>query len=161
MLKRIAHNAVVAATFAFVFVMSAAVAVTITGRESSFGRSVLQSGIAAQTPELAITASTTQTLPGAYQLTAGVSQITTANSNDAVKLPSLTALGSPSNLDASLNLIVINNTANSIQVFPFASTDVIVSNGAAGGAGAALTLTTLKSLDCWSVSSGRWYCMQG
>jgi len=49
-----------------------------------------------------------------------------------------------------------------MNVFSFAATDVIVSNGTAGGAGAALAIATLKSADCWaSTALGRWYCTVG
>jgi len=158
MLKRLFNSAAAGLVFALAALVTGAFALSITGRDSQFQRSILQAGIPAVSTELAITASTTQTLAGAYQLSAGFSQVGTASSNDAVKLPSLTALGSPSNLDASLNMVIANNTANSITVFPFASTDVIVVGNTALGAGAAFTLTTLKVMECWSASSGRWYC---
>lgn len=161
MLKSALRVGLLAAVAGICFVVSAAVALSITGRETQFQRSILQAGIPAVSTDLAITASTTQTLAGAYQLSAGFSQVTTANSNDAVKLPSLTALGSPSNVDAALNMTIANNTANTVGVFPFASTDIIVNNGSAGSAGAVLGLPTLKTMECWSASSGRWYCTIG
>ena len=87
---------------------------------------------------------------------------TVATIGDGVKLPSITQLGSPTSLDGAINVVVVNNTANSMNVFPFLATDVIVSNGTAGGAGAALAVAALKNADCWaSTSLGRWYCTVG
>jgi hypothetical protein len=162
MLKRVLKAILTGAACAVGFVMTAALALSITGRDTAYQRTILQVGIPAVSNELGITASTTQTLVGAYQLSAGFSQITTANASDAVKLPNMSSLGPPTNIDGSLNVVIANNTANSVQVFPNLSTDVIVSNGSAGGAGAAFTLTTLKTLECWAATaSGRWYCTMG
>ena len=158
MLRKAIRSVCYGSVFGVSLLMTAAFALQITGRNSDNQRSIFQAGIAASSTELGITASTTQTQVGAYQLSAGLSQITTANSADAVKLPSLSNLGSPSNLDAALNVVIINNTANTVQLFPFSSTDVIVSGGSAAGAGASKNIPTLTTADCWSVSTGRWYC---
>jgi hypothetical protein len=59
-------------------------------------------------------------------------------------------------------MVIVNNTANTVGVFPFLATEVIVNNGSAGGAGAVLALPTLKTMECWSATgSGRWYCTIG
>lgn len=159
MIKRTLNAVWFGAVFGASLMLSAALALTVTGRNSENRQSIFQMGIQAMSVETGITASTTQSQVGAYQLSAGVSQITTANANDAVKLPSLSALGSPSNVDASLNVTVINNTAGNITLYPFAATDVIVMGGTAAGAGALKTLATLTTTECWSISTtGRWYC---
>jgi hypothetical protein len=163
-MKRLLKSTLSGVVFALAALATVAFAVTLTGRETTQQRSIFQIGMAAVTPETGITATPSGTQVTAYQLTAGVSQVTTvATIGDAVKLPSL-ALGPPTNLDGALNVIVINNTANSMNMFPFAATDVIVSTtaGTAGGAGAAMAVAALKMADCWSITgSGRWYCSVG
>lgn len=162
-MKKILSTALRAIVAGLCFAVSAALALSITGRDTQFQRSVLQSGISAMTPELSITATPSGSQTTSYQLSAGVSQVVTvASSGDGVRLVSTTALGAPTNVDASLNMIVINaHASNAVNMFPFASTDVIVNNGSAGGAGAALSIPALKNADCWSVSTGKWYCTIG
>lgn len=163
MMKRFLNSVAAGAIFALATLITAALGLQITGRDTTNQRVIWQSGISAASTELGITATASGTQANSYQLTAGFSLVTTSTVGpDGVKLPSITAIGAPSNVDASLNVIVVNDTANSINVFPFAATDVIVSGGTAGGAGAALAVTTRKQIDCWSATStGRWYCTQG
>jgi hypothetical protein len=164
MMKRLLNSALSGVVFALAVLATAALAVTLTGRESSQSRAIYQAGMFAVTPEAGITATPSGTITTAFQLGAGVSQVTTvATIGDAVKLPSM-APGAPTSLDGSLNVVIINNTANSMNVFPFAATDVIVNTtaGTAGGAGAAIAVAALKMADCWSIAgSGRWYCSIG
>jgi hypothetical protein len=162
-MKRLLNSALSGAVFALAVLVTAALALQITGRDSTNQRVIWQSGIQAVSTELGITATASGTQATSYQLSAGFSLVTTvATIGDGVKLPSITGIGAPSNVDASLNVVVVNNTANSMNIFPFAATDVIVSNGAAGGAGAALAVGALKNADCWSATStGRWYCTVG
>jgi hypothetical protein len=139
--------------------IQAALAWVIHGRNSEGANEIIQTGISASSVEQAITATPSGTILTSYQLSAGVSQVTTvATIGDGVKMPSVTALGPPTNLDASLNMIVINHTSNSLNIWPFASSDVFVSGGSALGAGAALALPSNKVASCYSVSIGRWYC---
>jgi len=142
---------------------SAALALTISGRDTSQQRSISQVGIRALSTDLGVTATASGTQVNSYQITAGFTLVTTvATIGDSVKMPSITALGAPTNVDAALNIIIVNNTANSMNVFPFAATDVIVSGGAAASAGAAMAVAALKSASCWSATStGRWYCIIG
>ena len=164
-MKRLLSSALSGMVFALAAFATVALAVTLSGRDTNLSRSISQVGMAAVTPETGITATPSGTQVTSYQLTAGVSQVTTvATIADGVRLPSLTQLGAPTNLDASLNVVVINNAANSLNMFPFTSTDVIVNvtAGTAGGAGAALAVPALKRADCWSISStARWYCTIG
>ena len=162
-MKRFLNSAAAGAIFALAALATTATALVVTGRISANNREIFQVGIQAVTPEQGITATPSGTQATSYQLSAGVSFVTTvATIGDGVKLPSITAIGAPTNLDGAINIIVVNNTANSMNVFPFAATDVIVSNGTAGGAGAALAIATLKSADCWaSTALGRWYCTVG
>ena len=162
-MKRFLNSAAAGAIFALAALATSATALVISGRISQNNREIFQVGIAAVTPEQGITATASGTQATSYQLSAGVSFVTTvATIGDGVRLPSITAIGPPTNLDGSLNVIVVNNTANSMNIFPFAATDVIVSAGVAGAAGAALAVGTLKNADCWaSTALGRWYCTVG
>jgi len=157
------RSAAYGAIFALAAFATTATALVIAGRVSTNNRDMFQVGIQAVTPEQGITATPSGTQVTSYQLSAGVSFVTTvATIGDGVKLPSITQLGSPTSLDGAINVVVVNNTANSMNVFPFLATDVIVSNGTAGGAGAALAVAALKNADCWaSTSLGRWYCTVG
>jgi len=163
MMKRFLNSAAAGAIFALAALATSATALVISGRISQNNREIFQVGIAAVTPEQGITATASGTQATSYQLSAGVSFVTTvATIGDGVRLPSITAIGPPTNLDGAINVIVVNNTANSMNIFPFAATDVIVSNGVAAGAGAALAIAALKSADCWaSTALGRWYCTVG
>jgi hypothetical protein len=160
-MKRTLHAVWYGAVFAVSVMLTSAFALTITGRNSENARSIFQTGIPAISREDGIVASTTQTLAGAYQLTAGMSIVATANVNDAVKLPS-SLQGPGGNGPYAIQVAIVNNAANSINVFPFASTDVIVTSSGVGSAGAALALpTTTKAMECWAIADGRYYCQLG
>jgi hypothetical protein len=162
-MKRYLRAAAAGAIFGLAAMLVPALSVTILGRDTTNYRNIMQAGISALTPEHGVTATPSGTQATSYQLTAGISFVTTvATIGDGVKLPSITAIGAPTNLDGALNVIVVNNTANSMNVFPFLATDVIVSNGTAAGAGAALAVAALKNADCWANTAlGRWYCTVG
>ena len=162
-MKRFLNSAASGMIFALAAVVTTATALVVSGRITTNQREIFQVGIQAMTPEQGITATPSGTQVTSYQLSAGVSFVTTvATIGDGVRLPSITAIGPPTNLDGAINVIVVNNTANSMNVFPFLATDVIVSNGTAAGAGAALAIAALKSADCWaSTALGRWYCTVG
>jgi hypothetical protein len=162
-MKRFLNSAASGAIFALAALATAAMALQIAGRDSGQSRNIFQVGMAAISTDLGVTATPSGTQANSYQITAGFTLVTTvATIGDGVKMPSITNIGAPSNLDTSLNVIVVNNTANSMNVFPFLATDVIVSNGTAAGAGAALAVPALKNADCWSATStGRWYCTVG
>lgn len=90
---------------------------------------VISSGINARSVETGITASATQTQAGGYALTKAVSVVaTSAASGNAVTLPALTA---------GQSVLVFNNGANPIKVFPNGASDTI--DG--GSAAASVTLT--------------------
>ena len=163
MIKRFLNSTAVNAIIATVLATTAALSLQIAGRESGQNRNIFQTGIAASSTDLSVTATPSGTQVNSYQITAGFTVVTVSTVGpDGVKMPSITAIGSPTNLDASMNIVIANNTANSINVFPFAATDQIVSAGVAAAAGAPLVLTTLKSIDCWSATTpGRWYCQAG
>lgn len=162
-MKRLFNSAAAGAMFALAFTavlsFEAAFGWPIRGRDSENAYNIVQSGIPALSVEQGITATPTGTQATSYQLTAGLSQVTTSTAGpDGVRLPSVTQLQSPTNLDASLTMVVANHTANAINLFPFEATTLIVSGGVAGGAGAAVSIPTNKVASCYSVSTGRWYC---
>lgn len=162
-MKRYLNSAVIGASFALAFVtvlsIQAAFGWVIRGRDSEGANNIVQTGIPAISVEQGITATPTGTQATSYQLTAGLSQVTTSTTGpDGVRLPSVTNLYSPSNLDGSLTIVVANHTANAINLFPFEATTLIVSGGVAGAAGAAVSIPTNKVANCYSVSTGRWYC---
>lgn len=159
-MKRFLNSAsLIALGFVAVLALEAAYGWPIRGRDSEGAYNIVQSGIPATSVEQGITATPSGTLATSYQLSAGVSQVTTvATIGDSVKLPSVSNLYSPSNLDGSLAMVVANHTGNSMNLFPNESTTVIVSGGTALGAGAALAIPSNKMASCYSVSTGRWYC---
>ena len=161
MIKRLLSSAAVGACFALglLAVFQAASGWPIRGRDSEGAYNIVQSGIPATSVEQGITATPTGTQANSYQLSAGVSQVTTSTVGpDGVKLPSVSSLYSPTSLDAALAMVIANHTANAINLFPFEATTVIVSGGVAGGAGAAVSIPSNKVASCYSVSTGRWYC---
>ena len=145
----------------FASLLSAAFAasVQITGRNSEQRNSIFQMGIPALTRDEAITATAAGTQVNSYQLTAGLSQITVvASGNDSVKLPSTTYTPIIPGAPYGINVVIVNQSANTLGIFPFLSTDTI--NG--GGAGAIFTGTTTgKVADCFVVADGKWWCQIG
>ena len=162
-MKRYLNSVAAGAIFALAALGTTALAIQIAGRTSTDQRNIVQVGIAAVSTDQNVTATPSGTQVTSYQITAGATFVTTSTVGpDGVKMPSITGIGPPTNLDAAMNIIIVNNTANSINVFPFLATDVIVSNGVAAAAGAPLVVTTLKNADCWgSTVLGRWYCTVG
>lgn len=164
-MNRFLKSAASGAIFALAAVATAAVALQISGRNTDRYRAIDQVGIAAMSNEIGITATASGTQVNSYQLTAGVSYVSTvATIGDSVKMPSTTALGAPTNLDGSMNIVIINGTANSMNVFPFLATDIMNTNGTASGAGASMAIAAGKQADCWSVNVagvGKWYCSVG
>lgn len=162
-MKRYLDTAAKGALFALGFIavlsLQSAFGWVIHGRNSEGANDIVQTGIPATSVEQGITATPSGTQLNAYQLTAGVNQVTTvATIGDAVRLPSVSALYSPTSLDGSLAIVTANHTGNSMNMFPFEATTVIVSGGTALGAGAALAIPANKVASCYSVSTGRWYC---
>ncbi len=101
------------------------------------------------------TASTTQTRLGGLPLTRGVTCIDTANNNDAVTLCGPMANPLPQGSiqpQAGMQILVHNNSGNTIQVFPPGANDVIEGNAA----GAAVNLSTnrIGFYQCISVVGG-------
>ena len=93
--------------------------------------------------EDSITATTTHTQAGGYQLTAQVSRVATvANAADAVTLPPALV---------GKNILVINSGTNSMQVYGN-STDTI--NGTAGATGIAQPASTMFEFTC--TTAGAW-----
>lgn len=72
------------------------------------------------------TAGTTQTQAGATKLTCGINYVTTGNANDGVALPTGYALG-----DA---VIIVNSSANSLNVYPYVSSGGAINAGSANAA---------------------------
>jgi hypothetical protein len=84
----------------------------------------------------AVTASTTQTIAGATQLTGTYNNVTVvANASDAVGLPPLKYVGQ--------QVLVTNAGANPAKVFPASGDTTKTIDG--GTAGASVTLTNVKS----------------
>lgn len=150
MLKRIL-SAVVAA----LVVAGAAygASINITGTNSEFRNSIFQMGIPRITRDESITATPSGTISTSYQLTAGISYVTTvASSGDAVKLPN-TVVGSGAPSGGGMQLVIINATSNPMNVFPFQAADTInaLSPGAAFSLAAGKTATFIVGID------GKWY----
>lgn len=162
MLKRTLNAVWYGAVFAVSMALTTAFALTITGRNSDNKNAIFQYGIPSISRENGITATPTPAIATAYQLTAGVSEVTTiATTGDAVKLPSTIYLTAP-NSPAALNVIVINsNASNAVAVFPFAAGDTIVKSGAAGTPGASVSVPALTTLECFAFTDTKWYCQTG
>lgn len=93
-----------------------------------------------------LTASVTQTLAGALQLTGGYANVATVGTaNDAVKLPPSPRVG---------QTITVTNSAgaNAMKVFPGESTSTI--DG--GSAGASVTISAAKSASFTCIAAGAW-----
>lgn len=131
-------------------------AITITGVFSANQRQIDWVGIQAITREEAITATASGSITTSYQLTAGISRVSTvASSGDGVKLPSISQPGLTStNVNGSLVMVLINAGANSMNVFPQLSTETIN----AGSAGAAYAVAAGKTATCYVGTSAKWYC---
>ncbi len=84
------------------------------------------------------------TITDALQLTRQVNVISTAAASTGVKLPPLTQIGS--------TIIVQNNGANAINLFPPTSTGTL--NG--GSAGAAVTTAAAAGASCTRLSATDW-----
>ena len=99
----------------------------------------------------AITAGTTHTRAGATQLTSDINRVDTANAGDGVALP----FG-----EAGSRISVINNTANTIQVYTYnGSSDTI--NGIAGATGVSQPPYSEYIFECANASTsavpGQWF----
>jgi hypothetical protein len=161
-MKRFLNSAVCGAIFGLAALATAALALQISGRNTDRYRSIDQVGIGAYSTDLNVTATPSGTQANSYQITAGMTYVTTvATIGDAVRMPSTTAFFSPTNIDAALNIEIINGTANSMNVFPFAATEIMNTNGVASAPGALMAIAAGKAADCWSVSVGKWYCSIG
>jgi hypothetical protein len=162
MMKRFLNSAAAGAIFALAALATTAFALQVSGRNTERYRSIDQVGINALSTDLNVTATPSGTQVNSYQITAGMTYVSTVTTiGDAVKMPSTTSFFSPTNIDAALNIIIVNSTANSMNVFPFAATEIMNTNGVASGAGAAMAIAAGKYADCWSVSVGKWYCSVG
>jgi hypothetical protein len=162
-MKRFLNAAAMGAIFGLAALLSSALALSVVGRNSTDNRNILQAGLFALSTDLGVTATASGTQANSYQLTAGFTSVTTVTTiGDSVKLPSIQTLYSPSNLDASLNVVIANTTGNAMNVWPFLTTDAITGNGAAGAAGAVMAIAANKTAICWaSTAQARWYCVVG
>lgn len=135
-------------------------ALNITGASKEGANSFVFVGVPIIAREEAITAVASGTITTAYQLTAGVSQVTTiATGGDAVKLPvttgpNLTAGPGSSILGSQAYIIINGHASNSLNIFPFQAADTI--NALSGGA--AYALAAGKVAECFVGASGKWYC---
>lgn len=129
----------------------------ITGTESKFKNSIFWMGVPRISRDEAITATPSGNITTAYQLTAGISQVTVAaSSGDAVKLPLTTGGVQGSTPGGGLLMIVINGQAtNPINVFPAQAADTInaLSGGTAFSLGAGKTAMFVVGND------GKWYTL--
>ncbi len=100
-------------------------------------------GFGAEVEDL-IVASTTQTLVGARQLTATLNRVSSANSNDAIKMPPAIP---------STTLTIVNTSTQTIQLFPFQAADIIN----AASAGAAVTIANATTSDYYCITAGQWW----
>lgn len=132
--------------------MAYATPLTITGTNSEHRQEIFQVGIPRISRDESITATASGTISTSYQLTAGINYVTTVTTiGDSVKLPSTTGAGVPSG--GGLQIVIINGSANSMGVFPFAATDTIN----AGGAGAVYALAGGKTATFFVGIDGKWF----
>jgi hypothetical protein len=164
MLKNLARAAAWGLIAALAFLATAALAINISGRDTQYNRSILQMGILGIAGDLNVTATPSGTITTSYQITAGITEVVTiATTGDSIKLPNM-ALFTSGTPGHSLDIIVANHHAtNAVGLFPFASAEVIVNNGSAGAAGAALSIPALKTAECYSVPGtvNTWFCQIG
>lgn len=136
-------------------VVAFAASVAITGTDSEHKNQIFWMGIPRVTRDEAITASTTQSIAGAYQLTAGINQVTVVGSSgDAVKLPITTGpSGGTGIIGGGLQIVIINAGANPMNVYPFQAADTIN----AIGAGGPFSLANGKTATFFVGNDGKWY----
>lgn len=134
-------------------VVTYAASINITGTNSEWRFSIFQMGIPRITRDESITATPSGTQITSYQLTAGLNYVTTvASSGDGVRLQNtISSQGSPSG--GGLQVVIINASANPLNVFPFSATDTIN----AGGAGAAFSLAAGKTATFYVGIDNKWY----
>lgn len=163
-MKNLSKTAMRALVAGFCFLVPAALALTISGRNSENRNSIFQLGILAISNDLAVTAVPSGSITTAYQITAGLTEVVTvASAGDAVKLPNMAAFTTSAPAHSNDIIVVNHHASNAINMFPFASAEVIVNNGAAGSAGAALSIPALKSAECYAVAgtTNTWFCQIG
>lgn len=128
---------------------------TITGTNSEFKNSIFWVGVPRISRDESITATPSGTISTAYQLSAGISYVTTvATAGDAVKFPPTTGAQYGGQSGGGLQMVIINATANSMNIFPFQASDTI--NALSGGA--AYALANGKTVTCFVGIDGKWYC---
>ena len=134
-----------------------AASINITGTNTEHRFEIFQMGIPRISRDEGITATASGSITTAYQLTAGISQVTTvASSGDAVKLPITTPSTGAVGAGGGLMMIIVNAAAsNSMNVYPYQSADTIN----AGSAGAAYALAAGKTAICVVAADGKWYCV--
>lgn len=91
----------------------------------------------------AITASITQSQAGGTIITAAISNVSSANNNDAITLPQATP---------GRTVIIINSSGQTIQIFPFLGDKV-----GANSANSAVTEATARSLSLSCTVKGVWW----
>jgi hypothetical protein len=164
MMKRFLNSAASGVIFALAALATTAFALQISGRNSERQRSIDQVGINALSTDVGVTATPSGTQANSYQVTAGFTYVSVvATIGDAIKMPSTTSFFPPTNVDAALNIIIVNGTANSMNIFPFLATEVMNKGGVASAPGALMALAAGQMADCWSTTfaPGKWYCQVG
>jgi hypothetical protein len=91
----------------------------------------------------AVTASTTQTQAGGTKIVAAWTNISVANSSDAITFPQAVP---------GKSITIVNSSGQTIQAFPFLGDTI---NAAA--LNAAVTIATATSSDYYSVKAGQWW----
>lgn len=136
--------------------LAVAASLTITGTNTEWRNSIFQIGIPRISRDESITATASGSISTAYQLTAGISYVTTvASSGDAVKLPITTPNAGTTGVGGGLQMVIINGAAsNAMNIFPFQAADTIN----AGSGGAAYSLAAGKTAICFVGIDGKWFC---
>lgn len=137
-------------------VVAIASPLNITGTNTENRASIFQMGVPRITRDESITATASGSISTSYQLTAGISYITTvASSGDSVKLP-ITTPGGTGPVGGGLQMVIINAAAsNSLNIFPFQAADTIN----AISAGSAYALAAGKTAICYVGIDGKWFCV--
>lgn len=117
----------------------------LSGVEEQWRQSIFHMGMLRLSRNETVTATAGGTLANSVVLNRAINIVTTvATTNDSVTLPALTG---------SVQLTIVNNGANTMRVFPDASTSQIDT----AGAGTAKTLAANKMMIVTKGADGLWY----
>lgn len=146
---RLLLTSTIAIVGSLVVAATLAQSLNITGQNTEYRNSIFQVGVLRISRDEAVTATPSGTITTSYALSAGLTQVTTvATAADSVKLPLTTG-----QQGGGLVYIVVNATANAMNVFPAQAADTI--NALSGGT--AFSVAAGKTVMFVVASDGKWY----